>query len=173
VYAYQDWEIDLARRELRLRGAPVPIGSRAFEIIGVLVEAAGDTINKYDLMGRVWPGAVVEENTLQFHISAIRKAFGPDRGMLKTAFGRGYRLLGKWAIREESAPDHTGALEQPHTAGQPLLNKTFTDEDLDLASQLLLRSLDAIELLAAAAVRGQENEKESRAELQLPDPFAP
>jgi predicted ATPase/DNA-binding winged helix-turn-helix (wHTH) protein len=122
VYAYQDWEIDLAGRELRLRGATVPIGSRAFEIIGVLVEAAGDTINKYDLMGRVWPGAVVEENTLQFHISAIRKAFGPDRGMLKTAFGRGYRLLGKWAIREESAPDHTGALEQPHTAGQPFLN---------------------------------------------------
>ncbi|KRQ98081.1 winged helix-turn-helix domain-containing tetratricopeptide repeat protein [Bradyrhizobium valentinum] len=122
VYAYQDWEIDLARRELRLRGAPVPIGSRAFEIIGVLVEAAGDTINKYDLMGRIWPGAVVEENTLQFHISAIRKAFGPDRGLLKTAFGRGYRLLGKWAIREESAPALTGALEQPHTAGQPLLN---------------------------------------------------
>src|SRR5262245_1730170 len=113
VYAYQDWEIDLARRELRLRGAPVPIGSRAFEIIGVLVEAAGDTIDKYDLMGRVWPGAIVEENTLQFHISAIRKAFGPDREMLKTAFGRGYRLLGKWTIREERAPALTGTLEQP------------------------------------------------------------
>ncbi|MCC8937521.1 winged helix-turn-helix domain-containing protein [Bradyrhizobium sp. Arg68] len=119
VYAYQDWEIDLARRELRLRGAAVPIGSRAFEIIGVLVEAAGDTIDKYDLMGRVWPGAVVEENTLQFHISAIRKAFGPDREMLKTAFGRGYRLVGKWAIRKESPP---ATLEQPHTASQPLLN---------------------------------------------------
>ena len=122
VYAYQDWEIDLARRELRLRGASVPTGSRAFEIIEVLVESAGEAINKYDLMGRIWPGAVVEENTLQFHISAVRKAFGPDRGMLKTEFGRGYRLLGKWAIREERAPAHTGALEQPDTAGQPFLN---------------------------------------------------
>lgn len=122
VYAYQDWEIDLARRELRLRGAPVPIGSRAFEIIEVLVEAAGDTINKYDLMERVWPGAVVEENTLQFQISSVRKAFGPDRGMLKTVFGRGYRLLGKWAIREESAPNHADAREQPHTVGQRFLN---------------------------------------------------
>ncbi|MFB9268059.1 winged helix-turn-helix domain-containing protein [Bradyrhizobium erythrophlei] len=122
VFAYQDWEIDLARRELRLRGALVPIGSRAFEIIGVLVEAAGDTLDKYDLMGRVWPGAVVEENTLQFHISAIRKAFGPDRGMLKTSFGRGYRLLGKWKIKEERALAHTGAPEQPHSAGQLFLN---------------------------------------------------
>jgi adenylate cyclase len=119
VYAYQDWEIDLARRELRLRGEPIPIGSRAFEIIVVLVEAAGDPINKYDLMGRVWPGAVVEENTLQFHISAIRKALGPDREMLKTAFGRGYRLLGEWAIRNERVPAHT---EQPQGAGHPLLN---------------------------------------------------
>jgi non-specific serine/threonine protein kinase len=122
VYACQRWEIDLARREFRLRGAPVPIGSRAFEIIEVLVQARGETVNKYDLMGRVWPGAVVEENTLQFHISAIRKALGHDHGMLKTAFGRGYRLLGEWAIREESASARTDALEQPDTAGQPFLN---------------------------------------------------
>lgn len=122
VYAYQDWEIDLARRELRLRGVPVPIGSRAFEIIEVLAEGAGDTINKYDLMDRVWRGAVVEENTLQFHISAVRKAFGTDRGMLKTEFGRGYRLLGEWAIREERAPAHSGVLEQLGVGGQPFLN---------------------------------------------------
>lgn len=119
VYAYQDWEIDLARRELRLRGAPVPLGARAFEIIELLVQAGGGTVNKYDLMGRIWPGAVVEENTLQFHISAVRKSLGRDRGMLKTAFGRGYRLLGEWAIREESAALRA---EQWQTAKQPLLN---------------------------------------------------
>ena len=42
--------------------------------------------------------------------------------MLKTVFGRGYRLLGKWAIREESAPAHTDALEQAHSADQRFLN---------------------------------------------------
>src|SRR6266436_5960365 len=47
------------------------------------------------------PGAIVEHNTLQFHISAIRKAFGRDREMLKTASGRGYRLLGAWTSRQE------------------------------------------------------------------------
>ena len=119
VYAYQDWEIDLARRELRLRGAPVPLGARAFEIVELLVQAGGGTVNKYDLMGRIWPGAVVEENTLQFHISAVRKSLGRDRGMLKSAYGRGYRLLGEWAIREESAALR---VEQRQTAKQPLLN---------------------------------------------------
>jgi predicted ATPase len=51
-------------------------------------------------MEQVWPGAVVEENTLQFHISAIRKVLGADRDLLKTVSGRGYRLLGPWSIRE-------------------------------------------------------------------------
>ena len=44
-------------------------------------------------MSRVWPGVVVEENTLQFHISALRKALGPDRDFTKTISGRGYRFI--------------------------------------------------------------------------------
>jgi hypothetical protein len=50
---------------------------------------------------RVWPGVIVEENTLEVHISVIRKALGPDREMLNTASGRGYRLLGAWTSRQE------------------------------------------------------------------------
>jgi DNA-binding winged helix-turn-helix (wHTH) protein len=102
VYESGEWEIDLARRELRARGAPVPIGSRAFDIIEVLVRSAGELITKHDLASRVWPGAIVEDNALQFHISAIRKALGPDRELLRTASGRGYRLLGDWTFQQES-----------------------------------------------------------------------
>jgi predicted ATPase/DNA-binding winged helix-turn-helix (wHTH) protein len=101
VYELDEWEVDLARRELRARGVPVPIGGRAFEIIAVLVQSAGELVTKNDLSARVWPGATVEDNTLQFHISAIRKALGSDRGILKTASGRGYRLLGAWTSRQE------------------------------------------------------------------------
>jgi predicted ATPase/DNA-binding winged helix-turn-helix (wHTH) protein len=103
VYESGEWEVDLARRELRARGVPVPIGGRAFEIIEVLVQSAGELVTKNDLSARIWPGAIVEDNTLQFHISAIRKALGSDRGILKTASGRGYRLLGAWTSRQESS----------------------------------------------------------------------
>src|SRR6202051_1614744 len=81
VYEWGEWEVDLARRELRARGAAVPIGNRAFEIIDVLVQSAGELVTKNDLTARVWPGAIVEDNTLQFHISAISKALGADRGI--------------------------------------------------------------------------------------------
>src|SRR5260370_12934540 len=102
VYELGEWEVDLTRRELRARGVPVPIGGRAFEIVEVLVQSAGELVSKSELSARIWPGAIVEDNTLQFHISAIRKALGSDRGMLKTASGRGYRLLGAWTSRQES-----------------------------------------------------------------------
>jgi predicted ATPase/DNA-binding winged helix-turn-helix (wHTH) protein len=104
IYESSGYEVDLARRELRSHGVPVPIGGRAFEIIGALVESAGALVTKDDLMDRVWHGAVVEENTLQVHISAVRKALGAQRDLLKTESGRGYRLMGSWTARLEHAP---------------------------------------------------------------------
>jgi predicted ATPase/DNA-binding winged helix-turn-helix (wHTH) protein len=114
VFESGDWEIDLSRRELRVRNAPVPLGSRAFEIIEVLLRSAGKLVTKDELMDRVWPGAPVGENTLHVHISAVRKALGPDRGMLRTASGRGYRLVGDWTIRQEPRSDGIDA--EPVTA---------------------------------------------------------
>src|SRR5215472_3977789 len=95
VYVSDSCEIDLARRELRVRGERVPLGSRAFEILELLVQSAGELVSKDDLIGRVWQRTNVEENTLQFHISTIRKALGSDREMLRTVSGRGYRLMGE------------------------------------------------------------------------------
>lgn len=100
VYASDGCEIDLARRELRVLGAAVPLGPRAFEIVELLARSAGRLVSKDELMERVWPGAFVLENTLQVHIASVRRALGPCRALLKTESGRGYRLLGTW-----SAPD--------------------------------------------------------------------
>jgi predicted ATPase/DNA-binding winged helix-turn-helix (wHTH) protein len=114
--------VDLRRRELRARGVPVPLGGRAFQIFAVLVQSAGQLVTKDELMARVWPGAVVEENKLQVHISALRKALGPDRGTLRTSFGRGYRLVGSWTIREECTLADAVALDPTRMPVQPFLN---------------------------------------------------
>jgi DNA-binding winged helix-turn-helix (wHTH) protein len=65
VYASGECEIDSARRERRVLGSPVPVGGRAFEIVEVLAQSAGELVTKDELMSRVWPGAIVMENTLQ------------------------------------------------------------------------------------------------------------
>jgi non-specific serine/threonine protein kinase len=79
-------------------GATAPLGGRAFEILEVLSEARGELVTKDELLDRVWGRAAVNENLLQVHISAVRKALGAYRSLLKTQSGRGYRLLGDWNV---------------------------------------------------------------------------
>ena len=118
VYKSGECEIDLARRELRARGVPVPIGGRAFAIVEVLVRSAGDLVTKHDLMDLVWPDAIVEENTLQVHISAVRKSLGPYQTMLKTESGRGYRLLGGWTVRDHDLAAAPVGPQQQRISGE-------------------------------------------------------
>ena len=113
LYASGDCEIDVACRELRLRGAPVPLGGCAFEISQVLAQSAGELVTKDELMNRVWPGAVVMENTLQVHAAAIRKALGPYRDLLKTEARRGYRLLGAWTTRGSRSENVRAGSQSP------------------------------------------------------------
>jgi predicted ATPase/DNA-binding winged helix-turn-helix (wHTH) protein len=103
IYASGECEIDLRRRELRVSGSAVPVGGRAFEIMEVLAQSAGQLVTKDELMNRVWPGAIVMDGTLHVHAAAVRKALGPYRGLLKTESRRGYRLLGDWTVRFQDA----------------------------------------------------------------------
>ena len=119
VYQSGECEIDLSRREIRTRGAPIALGARAFEIVERLALSAGGLVSKDELMNHVWPGAIVGDNTLQVHISAVRKALGPYRELLKTESGRGYRLLGSWTVQREQAPVQVARLEPALPAMAP------------------------------------------------------
>src|SRR5258708_27621662 len=122
VYACDQWEIDLGRRELRSRGIAVPLGGRAFEIVTVLVQSATELVTEDHMMERVWPGAIVGEGTLHVHISAVRKALGPGRAMLKTVSGRGYRLLGGCTPQPREATAAPGHSSLARTSRAPPAN---------------------------------------------------
>lgn len=67
------------RRELLADGRLIDLGGRAFDALVALIDARERVLSKDDLMRRVWPDQVVEENDLQAQISALRKAFGAER----------------------------------------------------------------------------------------------
>ena len=90
------FRLDPAARALTRNGQPVRLGSRALDVLCVLAAANGAVVKKDELIARVWPDAVVEENNLQVHVSAIRKLLAQDRdgeNCLVTVPGRGYRLI--------------------------------------------------------------------------------
>ena len=84
----------LKRAERLLLGpeGPVELSARSFDILAMLLERPDDVISKTELFDAVWPGIVVEENTLQVHISALRKLLPAE--MIVTVHGRGYKYAG-------------------------------------------------------------------------------
>jgi predicted ATPase len=83
-------ELRPAQRQVLLRGAAVPLGSRAFDLLMLLVEHRERVVTKDEILASVWPGLVVEENNLSVQIRALRRALGSDA--ITTVTGRGYRF---------------------------------------------------------------------------------
>src|ERR1700738_1957378 len=86
------------RREVFADGRLMELGGRAFDVLMVLIEAQGAVVSKDELMSRVWPGRIVEENNLHAQVKALRKAFS-SHDLIRTVVGREYRFTGKIRAR--------------------------------------------------------------------------
>src|SRR5438477_11902280 len=107
--------LDLGGGGLSRDGSMVPLGSRALDILCVLAAAKGDVVTKDELMAKVWPGRIVEENNIQVHVSALRKALDEGvegRSYVVTVPGRGYRLINLDRPVVAPAPAATAASER-------------------------------------------------------------
>jgi DNA-binding winged helix-turn-helix (wHTH) protein len=109
----------LRQRQLVADSGPIELGTRALDLLLVLLEADGSLVTKDELMSRAWPGIVVAEENLKVQISALRKAFGEDRDLIRTEFGRGYRFTA--AVRSTVARSACQrATRQGHRSSQRL-----------------------------------------------------
>src|SRR6266851_1037876 len=136
------------RRELLADGRPLELGGRAFDVLMALIEASGAVVSKDALMKRVWPERIVEENSLQAQISALRRALAGDRDLIRTIAGRGYQFTGE--SRTVSArPDAQATAGMPQPTPMPSRPPTNLPESV---SELIGRDaeLDAILGLSAS-----------------------
>ena len=87
---------------------PVSLGSRALEILTVLLERPGELVSKQELMARVWPNVFVEPANLTVHISALRRALGDGRDgnrFIINVPGRGYSFVASVAVAGRAKPN--------------------------------------------------------------------
>lgn len=135
-FTFGKFRLDPQQRTLLGDGVPLELKSKAFDILCVFAAARGELVTKDELMAKVWPGLVVEENNIQVHVSALRKALGEERGApvhLVTIPGRGYRLLGvaQDSLPPAQAPGGAGAAalrERPSIAVLPFQNLSSDPE---------------------------------------------
>ena len=97
-YEFGNFRLDTRRRLLFAKDTPeaLPIKPKIFEAILYFVERPGELLEKDRLMAALWPGLVVEENSLTHVISVMRRVLGEARGenrYVATVPGRGYRFV--------------------------------------------------------------------------------
>jgi DNA-binding winged helix-turn-helix (wHTH) protein len=102
---------------LRNEGEPLRLGTRALDILIALVDRAGETINKDELIARTWPDTVVDEGALRVHVAALRKALGDGRAgerYIVNNPGRGYTFVAP--VARGNRARHLRRIEQPSPA---------------------------------------------------------
>ena len=144
-------------RSLLADDQAVRLGSRAFDALLVLVEQRERAVPKAELMERVWPRLVVEDNNLQVQIAALRKVLGA--GAIATIPGRGYRFtlpVEAHEARESPAIPHTPAAPVAAQAARhdnlPQMPGPLYGRDRDLAAVGAL--LDAHALVCVVGAGG-------------------
>ncbi|GAC1043839.1 winged helix-turn-helix domain-containing protein [Rhizobium sp. No.120] len=91
VLHFEGFELDIQNRKLMEDGQQLRLGGRAFDILAILAQRAGQVISKDELLDAVWPTAQVEEGTLRVSLVSLRKSLGERaRGFIDNVPGKGY-----------------------------------------------------------------------------------
>src|SRR5271168_1736142 len=98
VFGFAGFRLDrhgVFRRDERGVFVPMAIGSRALDVLAVLVGRPGDLVSRDEIIAAVWPATVVKDNNLNMQIAALRRLLDQGRlegSCIETVAGRGYRF---------------------------------------------------------------------------------
>jgi len=95
-YYFADFELDVADEALRRTGENLNISHRMFQVLLLLLEHQGETVNKEDFFEKVWDGNFVEDNNLTVTVTGLRKILGDDAKQarfIKNIPRKGYRFV--------------------------------------------------------------------------------
>ncbi|MES2821892.1 MAG: winged helix-turn-helix domain-containing protein [Pseudomonadota bacterium] len=108
VLQFGSFRYYVQRRLLLGAGLPVQVGSKALDILQLLVENAGTVVSKAAIIAHAWPSTVVEEINLRVHIAALRRALSDGlegRRYIVTVPQRGYCFVADVQPRETTTAE--------------------------------------------------------------------
>lgn len=106
TYRFLDYRLDPAHRVIERAGELLPMPPKVVDTLIVLVENAGEVVDKETLFRTVWPDTSVVESSLTRNISLLRKTLaegGNGETIIQTVSKRGYRFVPE----VESVPEHS------------------------------------------------------------------
>lgn len=136
-YEFGPYQLDPSKRLLTREGDVIALTPKATEILIVLVQHAGQLVEKDVLLKAVWPDTFVEEANLSQNVFTLRRAFGDERAeprYIETVAKRGYRFLAPvQRVPQTGSGDLTSqsagiSSQSPVVAVLPFLNNTGDPE---------------------------------------------
>jgi Tol biopolymer transport system component/DNA-binding winged helix-turn-helix (wHTH) protein len=92
-YRFGPFRLDVESRVLDREGTVVPLAPRTFDLLHAFVTSGGRLLTKNELLGSVWGDVNVEEASLAFQVSTLRKALGEHgAAWIETVPKHGYRF---------------------------------------------------------------------------------
>lgn len=90
------WKIDSVSREIHLKGRPVPLTEKDFDVASFFFRNVGKALSRREMLREVWGiNAPVETRTVDVHVSRIRKSLeidGEHGYRIRNVYQHGYRL---------------------------------------------------------------------------------
>jgi len=118
VYSFGPFRLFPSQRLLLEGDVRAQIGSRAFDILTVLVQRAGQIVGKHELIAHVWPNVFVDNSNLKTQVSGLRRTLGEGRTgrrYIVTVSGRGYNFVAPVSLVTSTIPDASNLMEDyPH-----------------------------------------------------------
>ena len=105
AFRFANFEIDVARQELRREGDRIPIEPQVFDLLVYLVRNRNRIVTREELIDAVWNGRVISEATLSSRVSAVRRVIGDngnDQSLVRTHHKRGFRFVGRVEDAQQS-----------------------------------------------------------------------
>ena len=94
ILRFENLEVDLDKRLVRVEGTPVPFSRREWALLSVLAHNAGRVLTHRQLLTTVWGPAHTEDvQYLRVYIGQLRQKLGSAGRLLKTEPGVGYRMM--------------------------------------------------------------------------------
>ena len=183
-YQFGAFQVDVKERRLMRYAKAIPLTPKVFDTLLVLLENKGRTLDKDELMRRLWPDTFVEESSLSQNIFQLRKALGEGEAgaqYIETISKRGYRFCASVrtlpfdaveelvikrhsetsvAIEQETQTSSDRESTEPHL---PQAHPEFSLRRLPTSQLALLGSITLIVAIAIGGfLRQQSRAKSSR-----------
>jgi pentatricopeptide repeat protein len=157
IWLFGEFRLDrrigvLFRRDERGTFVPLAMGSRALDILGVLVERSGELVSRAEIISAVWAGTTVEDSNLDVQIAALRRVLDERRtegSCILTIRGRGYRFtapVSKVATDVATPSRSTGLAlpDKPSLAVMPFQNMSGDPEQEYFADGMVQEIITAL-----------------------------